>query len=113
MILREKTEEGKPVRGYTGKDRRGEKIAERTISALSHMMPHHHPLNNFLFKVTVDGSLQILVFVFEGAAACGDSVGGLFCLFLFFCLQHLTEEPEDGIETHPGGQLMPLCACST
>lgn len=55
------------------------------------------------------GCLQILVFVFEGAAARGDSVGGLFCFLALLCLQDLAEEREDGVETHPGRQLVSLC----
>lgn len=54
--------------------------------------------------------LQFLAFGFEEAAACGDRVGGLLPLLVLFHLQDLTEEPEDGVEAHPGRQLMPLCA---
>lgn len=72
--------------------------------------PPATPLPLLLFQVIFVGLLQILVFVFEGAAACGDSIGGLLRLLVLFHLQDLTEEPEDGVETHPGGQLMPLCA---
>lgn len=54
--------------------------------------------------------LQILVLAFEGAAARGDRVGGILHHFVLFPIQHLAEEPEDGVEASPGGQLMPLCA---
>lgn len=50
------------------------------------------------------------MFGFEGAAACGDSVGGFLHLLILFQLQDLIEEPEDGVKTHPGGQFVPLCA---
>lgn len=66
--------------------------------------------NIHLFQLSVDGPLQILVFVFKGTAASSDSIGGLLCLFVLFCLQDFIEKPEDGVEAHPGGQLMPLRA---
>lgn len=73
--------------------------------------PHPPPKKYLLFPVTADGCLQILVFVFVGAAACGDSVGGLLCLLVFFRTEDVVKEPEDGVEAHPGGQLVSLGAC--
>lgn len=55
-------------------------------------------------------SLQILVFVFVGTTACGYSVGGLLRLLIIFGLQDLSEEPEDGVKTGPGGQIVSLRA---
>lgn len=46
----------------------------------------------------------------EGAAARGDGAEGPLRLVVLFQLQGLAEEPEDGVETHPGGQLVPLRA---
>lgn len=51
------------------------------------------------------------MFGFEGAAARGDGAERPVCLVILFQLQDLAEEPEDGAAAHPGGQLVPLCAC--
>lgn len=106
MTLGENSGEGNLVGGYRGRERKLKKISEDLFCTLTSAPSP----NLLLFRVTVDGSLQILVLVFVGATACGNRVGGLLCLLAFFCME-LTEEPEDRVEAHPGSQLMPLCAC--
>lgn len=105
MTLRENNKKRKMEGGYGG-----EKIAERIWKCKASLFafPPFDPLQSS--SVIFITPLQILVFVFEGAAACGDNVGVLHHLLVLFCLQDCSEEPEDGVETRPGGQLVALCA---
>lgn len=93
------------------------KEKKNTIYELQRLIPTYplpyHLKNLHFFHSNIGGSLQILVFVFVRAAARGDGVGGLLLLLVFFRLQGFAEELEDGSETHPGGQLMSLCAFGT